>query len=219
MFNPKAWTNADLMLEWIKHMYTPSSKYPLFPRHSTIRPPRLLSLDVFSGQKTKEVIASFKALKCTTSFIPGGTTGFIQVCDTVVNKSLKARIEDLADQYIDKNEREWVEGKYTVSQRRVLLTKWVGQAWDDMHTEDSDMIRQAFVQVGLGLPVDGSRDSEIKIKDFPGVEVGNWRDWQPKEEEDMSNLTLEEVEVLASEVPDESDDIVDSGETIVVDVE
>jgi hypothetical protein len=219
MFNPKAWTNADLMLEWIKHMYTPSSKYPLFPRHSTIRPPRLLSLDVFSGQKTKEVIASFKALKCTTSFIPGGTTGFIQVCDTVINKSLKARIEDLADQYIDKNEREWVEGKYTVSQRRVLLTKWVGQAWDDMHTEDSDMIRQAFVQVGLGLPVDGSRDSEIKIKDFPGVEVGNWRDWQPKEEEDMSNLTLEEVEVLASEVPDESDDIVDSGETIVVDVE
>ena len=98
------------MLEWIKHMYTPSSKYTLFPRHSTTRPPRLLSLDVFSGQKTKEVITSFKALKYTTSFIPGGTTGFIQVCDTVFNKSLKARIEELAYQYIDENEREWVEG-------------------------------------------------------------------------------------------------------------
>jgi hypothetical protein len=54
---------------------------------------------------TKEVIHSFKALKCTTSFIPGGTTGFVQVCDTVVNRSLKARIEELADQYIDENER------------------------------------------------------------------------------------------------------------------
>jgi hypothetical protein len=107
----------------------------------------------FSGQKTKEVIHSFKALKCTTSFIPGGTTGFVQVCDTVVNRSLKARIEELADQYIDEHEREWVEGKYSVSQRRVLLTKWVGQAWEDMHAEDSDMIRQAFVQVGLGLPI------------------------------------------------------------------
>ena len=192
----------------------------LFPRHSTERPPRLLSLDVFAGQKTKEVIASFKALKCTTSFIPGGTTGFVQVCDTVVNRSLKARIEELADQYIDKNEREWVEGKYTVSQRRVLLTKWVGQAWEDMHAEDSDMIRQAFVQVGLGLPIDGSRDHEIKIKDFPDVQVGNWRDWQPREGEDMSNLTLEEVEVLASKIlVDDSDDIVDFEETIVVDVE
>ena len=107
MFNPKAWSNADLMLEWIKYMYTPSSKYPLFPRYSTVRPPRLLSLDVFSGQKIKEVIASFKSLKFTTSFIPGGTTDFIQVCDTVINKSLKARIEELADQYIDENEREW----------------------------------------------------------------------------------------------------------------
>jgi hypothetical protein len=128
MFDPKAWSNTDLMLEWIKHMYTPSSNYPFFPRHSTKRPPRLLSLDVFAGQKTKEVIDCFKALKCTTSFIPGGTTGFIQVCDTVVNRSLKARIEDLADQYIDAHEREWIEGKYSVSQRRVLLTKWVGQA-------------------------------------------------------------------------------------------
>ena len=224
MFNPKAWSNADVMLEWIKHMYTPSSKYPLFPRHSTVRPPRLLSLDVFSGQKTKEVITSFKALKCTTSFIPGGTTGFIQVCDTVINKSLKSRIEELADQYIDENEREWVEGKYSVSQRRVLLTKWVGQAWEDMHAKDSDMIRQAFVQVGLGLPIDGSRDHEIKIKDFPDVQVGNWKDWQPREareEEDIqSNLTPEEVEILASKMPvDDSDDIVDFGETIIVDVE
>jgi hypothetical protein len=106
MFNPKAWSNTGLMLEWIKHIYTPSSNYSFFLRHSTERPPRFLSLDVFSGQKTKEDIYSFKALKCTTSFIPGGTTGFIQVCDTVVNRSLKARIEELADQYIDGHERD-----------------------------------------------------------------------------------------------------------------
>jgi hypothetical protein len=106
MFNPKAWSNTDLMLEWIKHIYTLSSKYPLFSQYSTKRPPRFLSLDVFSGQKTKEVIHSFKALKCITSFIPSSTTGFVQVCDTVINRSLKARIEELADQYIDKNERD-----------------------------------------------------------------------------------------------------------------
>jgi hypothetical protein len=82
------------------------------------------------------------------------------------------------------------------------------------------MIRQAFVQVGLGLPIDRSRDHEIKIKDFPDIQVGNWKEWQPREGEDMSNLTLEEVEILASRIPvDDSDDIVDSGETIIVDVE
>jgi hypothetical protein len=76
----------------------------------------LLSLDVFLGQKTKEVITSFKALKCITLFILGGTTGFLQVCDTVVNRSLKAQIEELADQYINEHERDWVEGKYSISQ-------------------------------------------------------------------------------------------------------
>jgi hypothetical protein len=182
----------------------------------------LLALDVFAGQKTKEVIDCFKALKCTTSFIPGGTTGFIQVCDTVVNRSLKARIEELADQYIDEHERDWVEGKYSVSQRRVLLTKWVGQAWEDMHAEDSDMM-QAFQQVGLGLPIDGSRDHELKIKDFPDVQVGNWMNWQPikgEGDELQSNLTQEEVETLASEIlVDDGDDIVDLEGTIVVEVE
>ena len=43
------------------------------------------------------------------------------------------------------------------------------------------IVQQAFVQVGLGLLIDGSRDHEIKIKDFPNVQVGNWRDWQPKD--------------------------------------
>jgi hypothetical protein len=106
MFNLKAWSNADLMVEWIKHIYTPLTNYPCFPRNSIQRPPRFISLDIFAGQKTKEVIDSFKSIRCTTLFIPGGTTGFIQVCDTVINRSLKTRIEELADQYIDKHEAE-----------------------------------------------------------------------------------------------------------------
>jgi hypothetical protein len=95
-----------------------------------------------------------------------------------------------------------------------------------MHAEDSDMIRQTFQQVRLGLPIDGSQDHEIKIKDFPDIQVGNWMDWQLKEaiegegEELQSNLTLEEVEKLASEVLiGDDDDVVDLEETIVVDVE
>jgi hypothetical protein len=42
-----------------------------------------------------------------------------------------------------------------------------------MHAKDSDMIQQAFMQVRLELLIDGSRDYEIKIKDFPDVQVGN----------------------------------------------
>jgi hypothetical protein len=42
-----------------------------------------------------------------------------------------------------------------------------------LYTDNSDMIRQAFWQVGLGLPIGSYQDHEIKIKDFPKVQVGN----------------------------------------------
>jgi hypothetical protein len=68
--------------------------------------------------------------------------------------------------------------------------------------------------VGLVLPTDGSRDDEIKIKDLPGIQMGNWQDWTPTKGVEqplsregiiqtsdqlsidtiMSNRTLEEVE-------------------------
>ena len=51
-----------------------------------------------------------------------------------------------------------------------------------MYAEDSDVICQAFKQAGLGLPINGSQDHEIKIKDFPEVQVGNWKNWQSTKE-------------------------------------
>jgi hypothetical protein len=42
--------------------------------------------------------------------------------------------------------------------------------------------------VGLALPIDGSRDNEIKIKDLLGIQVGNWQDWTPTDgKEQLSN--------------------------------
>jgi hypothetical protein len=62
----------------------------------------------------------------------------------------------------------------------------------------------------------------VDIGHFPDVQVGNWMDWQPRKEEGeelQSNLTLEEVEKLASEVPTGDDDVVNMDGTIIVDVE
>ena len=92
-----------------------------------------------------------------------------------------------------------------------------------MYTKDSNIIQQAFVQVRLGLLIDRSQDYEIKIKDFPDVQVGNQKDWQPREaekEDIQSNLTLEEVEILVSRIlVNNSNNIVNSRETIIVDIE
>jgi hypothetical protein len=57
----------------------------------------MLTLDVFKGQLNAKVLAKFKCINCTCSFIPGGTTGFIQVYDVAINKPLKDRISELAE--------------------------------------------------------------------------------------------------------------------------
>jgi hypothetical protein len=57
-----------------------------------------------------------------------------------------------------------------------MLVSWVAQAWDDLHKYDSKSIRQAFYNIGLSLPTNGSHNDKIKIKDIPSIEVGNWQD-------------------------------------------
>jgi hypothetical protein len=131
-FNEKAYANTDSMIEWIRSQYAHSSAYP-FRNWEADHKPRMLSLDVFKGQLNNKVLAEFKRINCTCSFIPGGTTGFIQVCDVAINKPLKDRIAELAEIHYDTYEEQWIENKYSVSDRQVMLVSWVAQAWDDLH--------------------------------------------------------------------------------------
>jgi hypothetical protein len=66
----------------------------------------MLSLDVYKGQLNNIVLAEFKQINCTCSFILGGTTGFVQVCDVTINKPLKDRIAKLAEIHYDAHKEE-----------------------------------------------------------------------------------------------------------------
>jgi len=51
-----------------------------------------------------------------------------------------------------------------VGRRRVLCTWAVGEAWERFSANQAHVVERAFTAVGLALPIDGSRDSEISIK-------------------------------------------------------
>jgi hypothetical protein len=61
-------------------------------------------------------------------------------------------------------------GKLKASDRRVLMTKWVGEAWDRCTTDPSTIIR-AFKKCGISVPVDGSEDECININGLEGYQV------------------------------------------------
>jgi hypothetical protein len=75
-----------------------------------------------------QVIKGFKRINYIYSFIPGGTTGFIKVCDVAINKPLKDRTTELAELHYDAYEGKWIEGKYTFGERRIMLVSWLAQA-------------------------------------------------------------------------------------------
>lgn len=118
---------------------------------------------------------TFRDLNITTSFVPSGCTGYVQVIDVAIDKPLKNRIGELADLHYDQHSDKWNKGSYTGGDRRIILTKWVGQAWRELHAEHAPLIRQTFRKLGLSLAVDRSEDSELSIKDIPNVEVGDWK--------------------------------------------
>src|SRR5271154_1065038 len=99
-------------------MYSQSTAMP-FHYRDPIYKPWLLSLNVFKGQLNDKVIAAFKQINCTCSFIPSSTIGYIQVCNIAINKPLKEQIVEQAEIHYNQNEEKWIEGKYSVGERQV----------------------------------------------------------------------------------------------------
>ena len=83
--------------------------------------------------------------------------------DVVVNAPFKKKIETCAMQHVQDNLEQYLNGKFTASERRVLLTGWIGQAWEDI-SSNKEMIVRSFKKCGISVAADVSEDSEIPIE-------------------------------------------------------
>ena len=131
----------------------------------------ILVLDVHRAQKTKQIIDRLSSLKTTPVYILGGTTGLIPPLDVVVNAPFKAFIKQLADQHIHDHLDDYVHSTIPAKNRRVLFTKWVGEAWEHV-SQQKDAVIRSFRKCGISLPIDGSEDSEINIRGLDSYQVG-----------------------------------------------
>ncbi len=75
----------------------------------------------------------------------------------------------------------YVRGQINASARRVLFTKLVGEAWDEV-ISNKEMIVRSFRQVGIAIAVDGSEDGEINIEGLLGYKVEDSDDEGDNEE-------------------------------------
>ena len=93
-----------------------------------------------------------------------GNTDEIQVVDAGVGALLKRKAEGIQTDWMaeDKNWEEWTGSTLSASRKRILLTHWYGEAWEQVC--DSFNFALVFDKCGSSLTADGSEDHLIKLQ-------------------------------------------------------
>ena len=79
------------------------------------------------------------------------------------NKPFKNYVRELFQKHIDENLKVYIEGILYVTKRRILITKWLVDAWEK-RKKQPDMIKHSSLKCGLSNNLDGTEDDQTKIR-------------------------------------------------------
>lgn len=99
-------------------------------------------------------------------------------------------IEKLATTHMEDNRDEYVKGELAANFRRVLFTKWVGEAWEEI-SGNKAMVQRGFQKVGVVVAIDGSGDDAIAVegrKDYVVVEPDSDTSYPFSDSEDDNDM-------------------------------
>ena len=94
-----------------------------------------------------------------------------------MNKPFKELLREHTELYTDAREDAGDDiEKWSVNQKRVMVTHVVREAWNQFCTEKKSLIEKSFIDIGLNIALDGSEDSKLLIKGYEHgkPEIGDW---------------------------------------------
>ena len=90
--------------------------------------------------------------------LPAGTTHLVQPVNAPFKQAVPVDRE--ATKHLHDNLDEYMRGTINASERRVLFTKWVGAALDEV-SANTDMVFCSIEKCGISIPIDCSKDDKI----------------------------------------------------------
>ena len=88
-----------------------------------------------------------------------------------------------ATKHLQENLNSHVQGTKNTNERRVLIIKWVGSAWEELSTK-TNMVICSFIKCGISVPPKGSRDDEINLNGLEDYTVDSEDEGDPFSDED-----------------------------------
>lgn len=151
----------------------------------------LLVLDLHKAQKSDYITDILKnESNITPVFVPAGATGIIQPLDVSYNAPFKKKVEEAALKHMNDHLDDYLHGKFTAGQRRVLITQWVGDAWEEL-SKDTNIAVRSFKKCGISTAADGSEDFEIHLEGLEDYEF-NGNDIDMDDGDPFADLSGEE---------------------------
>ena len=128
----------------------------------------LLTLDNLDGQLQLGFANALRRGGCLRWMLPPDCTDLTQPVDAGIGLMLRLEIGRQCDKWmwVDANLERW-EGSMTASERRVLMTEWVGEAWKVVMSKHSSLF-SSYERVGGLMTADSSEDDKIKIEGLVG---------------------------------------------------
>ena len=196
-FQRKAWQDRPTAVKWLDEIWAPIAM--------STSGEKLLFCDNLDAHACEAFRKRARELNTLVWFFPPNCTDFLQPVDAGAGALIVLLYIRAQDRWLDKDSNlELWENKMTASQRRILVTQWLGEAWDMFLSPTYDDARLRYFQkTGCAMTANGTDDLKITpegTKDYKFVRL------RPGE---ASSAALEDLLPEIAPEPSSDDDEVD----------
>ena len=158
-FQKNAWMDGEVTKSWVENTFAPNVDKA---------EENVLFLDNLSCQVSEDFYKECSVKANTVLYtLPPEETDKVQPIDQGEGYLIKKLIGAELDKYleVEANYDKWCSG-LTAGERRVLITKWVANAWETINLKYPNFRRKLFLKTGLLMTADGSGDEHIRPQGF-----------------------------------------------------
>jgi hypothetical protein len=162
-----AWADRAVSVEWVQRTLAAAVGEEEF----------VLFCDNLLAQTSDEFLSAVRGINGIVWFRLKDATGMWQPVDSGMGALYKRLVGQIQDEWLEEEENIelWLgnsERRLTASDRRILITQWVGKAHDRLLSADYDRTRyRCFEKTGCLITADGSADENINPEGLLGYVV------------------------------------------------